>query len=229
MGNPVHPREERRPVSSTARWPVPARGLERVLWVFSALALGIALWMKADAWVYQWRSSWELAPPLAGAAPVEPRQVLPAGTPLARLSIPRLDLSVVVAEGTDHRVLRRAVGHLPRSARPGEGGNIALAAHRDTFFRGLADLQAGDPIVLESDHGHQAYQVEWTRVVSPEETAVVAPTVYPALTLVTCYPFGYLGRAPERYVVRARLASMTLPNPVMGSVRCLTTREGGRW
>jgi sortase A len=101
-------------------------------------------------------------------------------------------------------VLRRALGHLPRSARPGEDGNIVLAGHRDTFFRALEGVQVGEELQLDSAAGRDHYRVEWAAVVEPRQIAITQPSGYPALTLVTCYPFHYIGSAPYRFVVRAR-------------------------
>lgn len=127
-----------------------------------------------------------------------------AGTPLARISVPRLGLEAVVAAGVDQRVLRRAVGHLPRSSLPGEDGNIVLAGHRDTFFRSLERIRDDDIVLIETAGGVDRYRVEWTAVVKPSRVDLVAATGYPALTLVTCFPFEYVGNAPFRFVLRAR-------------------------
>ena len=126
------------------------------------------------------------------------------GSPLADLQIPRIGLSVMVLEGTGARTLRLGAGHESRTALPGADGNVVLAAHRDTFFRSLRDIRVGDLVKLDSPGGTFNYQVIWTRVVPPEDTASLQPSRSPILTLVTCYPFYYIGPAPERFVVRAR-------------------------
>jgi len=123
---------------------------------------------------------------------------------VARLRIPRLDVAAVVAEGTTSRVLDRAVGHLSASAPPDGDGNVVLAAHRDTFFRPLAEIVPGDELILETPAGRHVYAVEWMRVVDPADLTVTRDAGYPALTLITCYPFQLVGNAPRRYVVRAR-------------------------
>jgi sortase A len=123
---------------------------------------------------------------------------------LAQLSIPRLGMSVMVGEGVGARTLRRAAGHIPGTAPVGSGGNVGLAAHRDSFFRPLRRVEIGDEIVLTSAGGRETYRVEWTDVVSPQAVEVLQPTPYAALTLVTCYPFRFVGTAPDRFVVRAR-------------------------
>ena len=131
---------------------------------------------------------------------------------LARLTVPRLDMAVMVAQGLDSRTLRRAAGHIPGTAPVGSGGNVGLAGHRDSFFRPLRDVRVGDEIVLTTPQSVSTYRVEWTEVVTPEATEVLRPTPYPALTLVTCYPFTFVGTAPDRLVVRARLVESRAPS-----------------
>ena len=131
---------------------------------------------------------------------------------LARLTVPRLDMAVMVAQGMDSRTLRRAAGHIPGTAPVGSGGNVGLAGHRDSFFRPLRDVRVGDEIVLTTPQSVSTYRVEWTEVVTPEATEVLRPTPYPALTLVTCYPFTFVGTAPDRLVVRARLVESRAPS-----------------
>lgn len=185
--------------------------LEGALWVAAAVLLGTVTWTLGDAYLFQRRaearleSEWQAAAPAAAASThAAPRGWIVVETPLARLSIPRLGTSAIVAEGVGESVLRRALGHLPRSARPGENGNIVLAGHRDTFFRALEGVEVGEELQLDSAAGRDRYRVEWAAVVEPRQIAITQPSGYPALTLVTCYPFGYLGDAPYRYVVRAR-------------------------
>lgn len=127
------------------------------------------------------------------------------GVPLAILRIPRIHLEVPVLDGTDALTLNHAAGRITGTARPGQGGNIGIAAHRDSFFRNLGKLHVGDPIELESPDGVQTYIVEQTQIVMPNNLSVLAPRPEPSLTLVTCYPFHYLGRAPQRYIVTASL------------------------
>jgi sortase A len=120
------------------------------------------------------------------------------------LEIPRLQLSVVVMEGDDDRTLARAVGHLPGTALPWQSGNTVMAGHRDTFFRPLRDLRAGDEIRVTTTRGLFDYHVLSTEIVAPDDVSALAPTPDRSLTLVTCYPFVYVGRAPQRFIVRAR-------------------------
>ena len=126
------------------------------------------------------------------------------GRAWGRFEVPRLGVSVPVAEGVDERTLGVAVGHLPGSAFPGEIGNVALAGHRDTVLRVLEEVWPEDILRLTTQDGVFEYRVEWLAIVDPGQTDVVAPTDDSLLTLVTRYPFGYVGRAPLRNVVRAR-------------------------
>ncbi len=124
---------------------------------------------------------------------------------IGRVEIPRLGVSVVVRAGSDARTLQLAVGHIGGTALPGESGNVGLAGHRDTFFRRLQDIRPDDEIRVATPHGVFTYRVERTVVVQPEDVWVLDPTDAPSLTLVTCYPFTYLGSAPQRFIVRASL------------------------
>lgn len=143
------------------------------------------------------------ASPADAAAEVETRR--PAlGDLLGRLEIPRLGISAIVAEGDQDRTLRTAIGHLPHTPLPGELGNSALAAHRDTHFRALRDVRLGDRIHVRSWSGEAEFEVIATQIVMPQDVHVLEPTPDATLTLITCYPFGYVGRAPKRFVVQAR-------------------------
>ena len=126
-----------------------------------------------------------------------------AGGLVASIEIPRLGISAVVAEGVDTLTLRRAVGHIPGTGLPGEPGNIVLAGHRDTFFRPLRNIERNDIVKLVTPLGEYRYRVVSTKVVSPSDTAVLSPSGNQVLTLVTCYPFYFVGPAPSRFVVRA--------------------------
>jgi len=197
--------------------------LERALAWSGAFFLGVALWMAGDAAFYQRRADARLRSAAAATATPATRAVstgerivppdgpsaVAAGTALGWITIPRLEVDVVVAEGTSDTVLRRAVGHVPTSSRFGEDGNIVLAGHRDTFFRPLESIHAGDLILLGRPDRRDAYRVEWVAVVQPEALEVTRASGYPALTLVTCFPFSYVGQAPYRFVVRARRLDLT--------------------
>ncbi len=123
---------------------------------------------------------------------------------LGRLDIPRLKISAIVAEGTDAKLLKRAVGHISGTALPGRPGNVGLAGHRDTFLRGLGEAREDDVIRFVTLRGTYSYRVEWGAVVEPGRVDVLDSTATPSMTLVTCYPFQAIGPAPQRFVVRAR-------------------------
>jgi sortase A len=125
------------------------------------------------------------------------------GAPLAILSIPKIGLEVPVLAGTDDLTLNRAVGLIEGTPRPGESGNAGIAGHRDGFFRGLKDIGLGDTIEIRSLSARHSYVVESIRIVQPEDVSVLGRTSSPVLTLVTCYPFYFIGSAPQRYIVRA--------------------------
>ncbi len=139
--------------------------------------------------------------PMASSAP------LPDDAIIGRLSIPRLHLHTTVREGTGNDILALAVGHMRGTAIPGQKGNVAVAGHRDTLFSGLAAIRDGDLIQFETLHGLYEYQVSATEVVSPQDVGVVKAGAYPELTLITCYPFDYIGPAPDRFIVKARQIS----------------------
>jgi sortase A len=121
------------------------------------------------------------------------------------LEIPSLKLTVPIFEGTSELVLNRGVGWIEGTAMPGEEGNIGLAGHRDGYFRGLKDLKVGDTIEVQSVGRMLRYRVSSLKVVDPTDVSVLDPTDEPSITLVTCYPFYYVGNAPQRYIVRGTL------------------------
>ena len=123
--------------------------------------------------------------------------------PIAVLRIPRIGLEVPVLEGTDEVNLNRGVGRIEGTATPGGGGNLGIAGHRDGFFRGLKDVARGDAITLETLSGPETYVIDSIQIVTPDDVSVLDPTTQPVLTLVTCFPFYFVGDAPERYIVRA--------------------------
>lgn len=125
--------------------------------------------------------------------------------PLAVLSIPKVHLEVPVLESTDDLALNRGVGHIAGTAYPGENGNIGIAGHRDGFFRGLKDLEIGDLVELETIGTKDIYRVEKILIVAPNDISVLQPGHSRGLTLVTCYPFYFVGSAPQRYIVEASL------------------------
>ena len=201
------------------------RRLERVLMILGLVALGYAGWMSVESLLYQSFENRELEKILASAPAtgtsdatrVRPRIAAPGST-IGRIEIPRLDVTAIVRAGSDPRTLQLAVGHIPGTAYPGESGNVGLAGHRDTFFRRLSDIQPDDAIHVVTAAGRFTYRVQRTNIVQPADVWVLDPTPEPSLTLVTCYPFSYVGAAPERFVVRATLDAVPhARGPLRGS------------
>ena len=126
-----------------------------------------------------------------------------AGGLIGRMEIQRLGISAIVMEGTSTNTLRRALGHISGTALPGHPGNVGISGHRDTFFRPLRNIEPNDIITLTTARGEYRYRVLSTRIVDPSDVAVLAPSEKETLTLVTCYPFYFVGPAPSRFVVRA--------------------------
>jgi sortase A len=131
-----------------------------------------------------------------------PTRVAPGGL-VGMLDVPRLQLSTPVVEGDDDRTLKRAVGHLPDTPMPWESGNSALAGHRDGLFRPLKDVKVGDEIRFRTTRDEFIYRVTKTSIVDPDEVSVLAHQPQATLTLITCYPFYYVGSAPQRFIVHA--------------------------
>jgi len=125
--------------------------------------------------------------------------------PLALLRISKVQLEVPVLEGTDDFTLNRGVGRIVGTARPGEEGNIGIAGHRDGFFRVLKDVEPGDTIDLVTPSRAERYTVDRIVLVRPEDVSVLRPRPVRSLTLVTCYPFYFIGSAPQRYIVQASI------------------------
>ena len=156
------------------------------------------------------------APP-GGRAPL-PGLPLHPDMLIGRLRIPRLGVTAMVREGAGEGTLRTAVGHIPGTALPGAAGNVALAGHRDTFFRALRNIRKDDAIDVQTDQGTYRYLVQSTKIVGPRDVAVLKAAGGDTLTLVTCYPFYYVGSAPKRFIVRAsQVALNTRRQPQPGS------------
>jgi sortase A len=130
------------------------------------------------------------------------------GAVMGRLEISAIGLKVPIVEGYDPESLRAGVGHIAGTAQPGGLGNMALAGHRDTFFRPLRNIRRGMKMSVYAKDGRYEYQVDSTSIVKPEDVRVLAIHEKPELTLITCYPFEYVGSAPNRFIVRAHLASV---------------------
>jgi sortase A len=133
------------------------------------------------------------------------RWTAPDPNVIGRLVIPKLSMDVVIREGADAATLRRAVGHLPASALPGTDGNFVVTGHRDTFFRSLRNIRKDDEVIAVAPYAIHTYRVYEINIVSPDYVQALRPTSQPECTLVTCFPFDYIGAAPRRYIVHARL------------------------
>jgi sortase A len=179
------------------------RWSRNVLLTAAACLLGYCGFVLADTWMYQRQAS-----QLFDRAHLQIAAIPSSGTEstsglLGRMEIPRLGVSVIVAEGTDERTLRRAGGHIAGTSFPGQRGNIGIAGHRDTLFRPLRNIRRNDVITLTTLAGEYRYRVMSTEVVSPSDVTVLEPDGHETLTLVTCYPFYFVGPAPDRFIVHA--------------------------
>jgi sortase A len=195
---------------------MPRRMLRIVLrWLERALLIGAvacATWVYVtwkDAAFYQLDAKNEMDHIAARERPADawrPPIAEPAGrhdSLIGVLTIPSVNLSVAVVEGDDDRALRIAAGHLPDTPLPWEEGNSALAGHRDSFFGPLARVRGGDEISLATRRGTLRYRVVFMTIVGPDDLSVLGSSNDADLTLITCYPFGYFGPAPQRFVVQA--------------------------
>jgi sortase A len=143
--------------------------------------------------------------PTPAPTPAPPSARAPAAAKgvLGRIEIVRLGISGIIAEGTDNATLKGAVGHVLSTSQPGEAGNVGLAAHRDGLFRGLGGVRQNDIIRIVTPRGSYSYRVTYSVVVGPQRVDLLDSTAVPSLTLITCYPFHWIGHAPKRFVVRA--------------------------
>lgn len=142
-------------------------------------------------------------PDLAGCGSAPAAHSLPTGALIGRMEIPHIGISVMVLEGDGEGVLAKAVGHVPITAFPGGMGNVVIAGHRDTFFRALRNIQKGDEITFTTVQGIYHYQVGSIDKVGPQDVQVLQASGRRTLTLITCFPFYYVGSAPQRFIVRA--------------------------
>ena len=164
------------------------------------LALGYAGFVFADSHAYQALETKKFKQ----AGLLSEPHILVEGEVIGEIQVPRLGLKAIVVQGDSPANLKRAVGHLSKSALPGEWGNVALAGHRDTFFRTLRDIRLGDEIKFKTRERSFEYLVESIEVVAPTDIRVLESSTGHDLTLLTCFPFHYVGPAPNRFVVRAR-------------------------
>ncbi len=155
-----------------------------------------------------------------------PSSTLAVADSLTRLSIPKLNFSAVVLEGTERRQLLLGPGHMRSTVFPGASGNSVITGHRDTFFRHIVELDKGDRIVVERGGGSYIYEVAYKKVVQPTELWVTEATSDTRLTLLTCYPIHYIGPAPERLVVVAKLVSSGSTPPAKIATASAPVRDG---
>ncbi len=215
MREPLRPSGRLREVDSRLRR-IPRKSLLRMaevcLWIVAIGALGFCSIAYGSAAIYQARQKAILASLRANASAdrelgtgIRASRTKSANELLLGLiEIPRLDTAAIVEEGVSAGTLWKAVGHMPGTALPGQAGNAVLAGHRDTYFSGLGDLKAGDLVSFKSPTATYSYRVESARVVEPDDDSVLSASKEATLTLITCYPFHYIGSAPQRYVVTAR-------------------------
>jgi sortase A len=192
----------------------PRKSIRRILeWSQSALIaiaagmLGYCGFVVADTWIFE-----RQAIRVFDGVHLHPASLAGPGVGamsglVGRMEIPRLGISVAIAEGTDAFTLRRAAGHILGTALPGRSGNVGIAGHRDTLFRPLRNIRQNDVILLTTLQGEYRYRVVSTKVASPNDIAVLTPDGNEILTLVTCYPFYLVGPAPDRFIVRAQRVS----------------------
>jgi sortase A len=186
------------------------RGASYFFLALGLLALGYAGFVFADSHVYQ---ALEMKK-FMQASPLSEPHILAEGEVIGEILVPRLGLSAIVVQGDSPASLRRAVGHISKSALPGEWGNVALAGHRDTFFRPLADIRLGDAIKFTTPVRSFEYVVESIEIVAPNDIQVLDPSTGRDLTFITCFPFHFVGPAPKRFIVRAREVDAALPEQI---------------
>jgi sortase A len=188
--------------------------LERGLFAAGA---GLAVWCAIVVLQAEYYKRLPVPSPTAGSVAALPgetpranlaaarRRTVEAGSWIARLEAPTVALSATVVEGSDDGTLMRGAGRIEDTAFPGDLGNIGIAGHRDTIFRPVRKLRIGDPLVLTTATRVFRYRISKTAIVNPEDVYVLDPTDHPTMTLVTCYPFEFIGHAPQRYIVSADL------------------------
>jgi sortase A len=204
--------------------------LHVVEWLLVGIGTALGVWC---AWVLidaEYTRRMPIPPPLtieqtlpgdAGSSPGPkasraPAVVMPPPKPgswVARLEAPSVDMQATVLEGSDDATLNRGAGHIEETALPGQLGNVGIAGHRDTTFRPLRNIQIGDPLNLTTRDRIYRFRITSTTIVGPKDVQVLAQTREPTLTLVTCYPFEFIGHAPRRFIVRARLEQEELRTP----------------
>lgn len=200
--------------------------LNGALFVFGAACLIFYSLVTVQTWRYQRAAKAKVAQMVSAQHPAELVEAPPAvsrpltaGELIGRVDIPRLKLSAAVAEGDDKKTLGKAVGHLPETPLPWHRkGNVAFAAHRDGLFRPLERIRLNDDVRVVTPRGEYHYRVTRTHIVDPDDVWVLAQTQTPTITLITCYPFSFVGNAPQRFVVQAELIGQVAGTVLTGSV-----------
>ena len=188
------------------------RWIRRLLLITGVVLLGYVGFTLLDARLFQASAMHTLEAQVqtlkeSGASPFRPP--VKEGDVLGRIDIPRLGMSFAILQGTNSRTLRLGAGHIEGTPLPGDPGNSGIAGHRDTFFRELRNIRQNDEIHLQTATGLLRYEVDWVRVVDPDEVSVLSPSADSSLTLVTCYPFYFLGSASQRFIVHARQTQLS--------------------
>ncbi len=212
---------EHHPSAAQERWGTLARVCERGLFALGAVCLLVFAAACGHSSFFQFRERAAFERALAATIQQQKQdrsewseqrrrsyqhaETVPSDT-LGLLDIPNASVSVMLLAGTDELTLNRAVGHIEGTALPGESGNVGIAGHRDSFFRGLRHLEVGDDLSLTTLDGIAHYEVTELKIVEPEAVEVLAPSEHETITLVTCYPFYFVGEAPQRFIVHARQA-----------------------
>ena len=180
-----------------------------LLLVLGAVQIVAVAFVLLQSWLFQRNALEHMRGVERPASPrlrtaVAAREDADAGAAIGEIAVRRLQLSAAIVEGTNGKALRQGVGHVEHTAFPGERGNVGLAGHRDTYFRKLEKITPGDTIRVHTRDGEFGYLVDSILIVSPESGDLLSNTAEPSLTLVTCYPFYWIGPAPKRFVVTAR-------------------------
>jgi len=204
--------------------------LHFVEWCLVCVGSALATWVVWVMLEAEYTSRMPIPPPLTITQTVPEGKSLPGdpaakgtsgsvvvvpsrGAWVARLEAPTVEMKATVLEGSDDRTLDRGAGHIEDTPLPGQPGNIGIAGHRDTIFRPLKRIQVGDPLHLTTRDRIYHFRISSTSIVGPKDVHVLDPTNEPTLTLVTCYPFEFIGRAPRRFIVQARLEGEELRRP----------------
>lgn len=202
------------------------RWLNRALIAFGLACIIFYSVVTVHTWRYQRAAKSQVEQMISIERPQAVREHVPnvvkrleTGELIGRVDIPRLKVSAAVAEGDDEKTLSKAVGHLPDTPLPWQRrGNVALAAHRDGLFRRLEGIRLDDDIRIVTSRGEYHYRVTKTHIVDPDDVWVIAPTARPTVTLITCYPFSFVGNAPRRFIVKAELVGHVAGSVLAGSV-----------